>query len=135
MAWGCSPIPNFRFADEKDIGVTLYLLLVSAWFFFHLPIVVLAPVFFADPAGAVCGKYVSRNWPEYNKAWFEKKTVVGSFAVFTFTFLTIQYVCTVPERAGVAVLAMLAEAFGGAYDNLALAAVVLAGWQTCAWLH
>ena len=34
----------------KDVGVTLYLLLVALWFALQLPIEILAPVFFADPA-------------------------------------------------------------------------------------
>ena len=56
MTWGLSPIPAFRFSRPNDIGVTAYLSLVSVWFYLGLPPPVLAPVFFADPAGAIVGK-------------------------------------------------------------------------------
>ena len=55
--------------------------------------------------------------------------VCGSAAVFALTYLTTFYPCGVAHRAGVASLASLAEAVGGDYDNLALAAVVVLGWR------
>ena len=54
----------------------------------------LAPVFFADPAGAVVGKYCSHTCPEYNKKWHDKKTIAGSAAVLGFTYATIAFPCT-----------------------------------------
>ena len=53
MTWNLSPLPPFRFARPKDVGITVYLTLVSAWFYYQLPPSILAPLFFADPAGAV----------------------------------------------------------------------------------
>lgn len=128
MTWGLSPLPPFRFAQMRDVGVTIYLSVVAAWFFFELPTPVLAPVFFADPAGAVVGKFCSRRAPAWNPQWYREKTVAGSLAVAAFTFATLGYPCTLPVRCAVATLAMLAEAVGDKYDNLALATVVLAGW-------
>jgi len=68
MTWNLSPLPAFRFSRPKDIGVTVYLCLVSVWFLQQLPAPILAPVFFADPAGAVigvqtcqCAMYVLHN--------------------------------------------------------------------------
>ena len=132
MTWDLSPLPPFRFSRPRDVGVTLYLLLVASWFAMQLPIQVLAPVFFADPAGAVVGKYFSRNHPKLNPAWYQKKSVLGSLAVFLFTFATISYPVTLGARLCLAGLALLAEALGGDYDNLALAAVVLGGWVLAA---
>lgn len=53
MTWNVSPLPPFRFARAHDVGITVYLTLVSFWFFLQLPPTILAPMFFADPAGAV----------------------------------------------------------------------------------
>ena len=47
MTWGVSPLPSFRFSSPRDVGVTVYLCLVSAWFFLQLPAPILAPLFFA----------------------------------------------------------------------------------------
>ena len=52
----------------------------------HLPPTILAPLFFADPAGAVVGKACTRNLgPAYNPPWYGQKTVAGTFAVFAVT--------------------------------------------------
>jgi hypothetical protein len=53
MTWNLSPLPPFRFARPRDVGITVYLILVSCWFYASLPPTILAPLFFADPAGAV----------------------------------------------------------------------------------
>ena len=37
MTWNLSPLPPFRFSRERDVGITLYLLLVSTWFALQLP--------------------------------------------------------------------------------------------------
>merc|ERR1719188_2317146 len=81
-------IPRFRFAREYDVGMTVYLVLVSVWFFAALPVAALSPMFFADPAGAVVGKYLTRNGFT-NPAWYQKKTVGGSLAVFIFLVITL----------------------------------------------
>ena len=128
MTWGLSPI-SFHFAREKDVGITIYLLLVSVWFWLQLPPLVLAPLFFADPAGAVVGKLLSRHLgPRLNPPWLASKTVGGSCAVFALTWVSITYECTVWERCGLAAAATVAEAVGGEYDNLAIGVVVLSGW-------
>jgi len=128
MTWGLSPIPPFRFARLSDVGVTAYLTLVSAWFALQLPPTILAPVFFADPAGAVVGKACSQRFGRFNLAWYQHKTVCGSLAVFAFTLFSVTYSCTTLQRVAIAAAAALAEAVGGEYDNLALATVVLIGW-------
>ena len=37
MTWNMSPLPPFRFARPRDVGITVYLLLVSGWFAVQLP--------------------------------------------------------------------------------------------------
>ena len=130
MTWGLSPIPAFRFSRPNDVGVTAYLSLVSVWFYLGLPPPVLAPVFFADPAGAIVGKSAANLLgPSWNPRWYQNKTVAGSVAVLALTYLTISFPCTLWQRALIALASALAEAVGGEYDNLALAGVVLLGWM------
>ena len=127
MNWEVFPLlPNFWFGVPRDKGITLYLVLVSVWVFLGRPLRVLAPVFLADPAGAVVGKYITGAFPRWNRKWIGQKTLAGSFAVFTVTYLTT---LDNPEnpmpRLLVAWLACLGEAVGGAYDNLVIALVVI----------
>ena len=127
MTWNLSPLPPFRFSREKDVGITVYLLLVSGWFYLEMPILILAPLFFADPAGAVIGKACTRAG--INREWYGRKTVAGTAAVFLFTWATITYPCSGFEARAIASVAAIAEAVGGEYDNLAIGAVVLIGWR------
>ena len=46
-------------------------------------------MFFADPSGAVVGKFCSRRAPAWNPQWYREKTVAGSLAVAAFTFATL----------------------------------------------
>jgi hypothetical protein len=130
MTWRLLPawIPQFRFGDQYDMGITAYLLIVGLWFYLQLPVRVLAPLFFADPAGAVIGKFCSRRYPQYNPAWYQNKTVAGTLAVFVFAFLSL-VVPTYRSRALVAACCALGEAIGGkTYDNVVIAAVVITSW-------
>ena len=69
--------------------------------------------------------------PAYNPAWFQKKTVCGTLAVFVFTYATITFEASDWARRAIAASAAVVEAIGGDYDNLAIAVVVLVGWQAC----
>ena len=129
LTWDLLPLPPFRFASPRDVGVTVYLGLVSGWFYLRLPPSTLAPLYFADPAGAVVGKWCSRNLPRNPRA-YGQKTLCGSLAVLLVTFATVTYPCSLAARGTIAVCAAAAEAVGGAYDNLAIAAVVLVGWRS-----
>lgn len=127
MNWELIPklLPNFWFGVARDKGITLYLILVAVWVYCRLPLRILAPVFLADPAGAVVGKLMSSVFPKDNKRWIGSKTVAGSVAVFAATFISL-YAPTEPvPRLVVSALAMLGEAIGGAYDNLVIAMVVV----------
>jgi len=128
MTWRLVPkwVPPFRFGDVYDAGITIYLCIVAGWFYMQLPVRALAPLFFADPAGAVVGKFCTRRG--INKVWWENKTVAGTIAVFVFAFLSLDVPQLVP-RVLLAIVCALAEAFGGkTFDNLVIAVPALAGW-------
>jgi len=130
--WDMIPkLPAFRFARPNDVGMTAYMCVVMLWFYAGLPISVVRPMFFADPAGAVVGKYLSglKDKGFQNPIWWRtkstQKSVGGSAAVFVFTVLTLTAPATLWQRIIVGILAMLAEAIGGAFDNLLLAMCVI----------
>lgn len=130
MTWNLTKavgIKPFRFGAEKDVGITIYLCLVTWWFYAQLPLAALSPMFFADPAGAVVGKFLTRNgFP--NRTWYLNKTVGGSAAVLLVTAATLLvFYPPMPAvlLAGLSVGAVVAEALGGQYDNLFLAGVVI----------
>ena len=102
----------------------------QVWFWFNqqLDLRIVAPMFFADPAGAIVGKYCSRKFPKLNPRWIGEKTVLGSAAVMIVTFFTILYPVKLYQRAMLSVAAMLAEAIGGEFDNLVLVLVVFGGY-------
>ena len=142
MTW-LSNFPNWRFGVKYDRGITVYVTLVGAWFHLRAPIQVLLPMFLADPAGAVVGeckiflhfiflfsgKYVSGTFGAgVNPAWYGRKTVFGSLAVFIVTMLTLHSPPALDQRLVVSSLATLAEAVSEKYDNLLLAAVVVMAW-------
>lgn len=116
----------FRFGDMYDAGITIYLTIVGMWFFSQQPPLALAPLFFADPAGAVFGKFFTKLG--LNAPWYQNKTVVGTVAVMLFAFLSLR----VPDsmcRFGIAVTCALCEAFGGkTYDNAFVAVPTLVSW-------
>ncbi|EER17903.1 conserved hypothetical protein [Perkinsus marinus ATCC 50983] len=90
MTWSLVPgIPNWRFGALEDPGITIYLLVVGYWYFMEFPIAVLAPIFFADPAGAIVGKWASSQIPNLNPRWIGTKTVLGSAAVLVVAFITL----------------------------------------------
>lgn len=77
-----------QFGVLYDLGITFYLLIVIEWAVCRMPMSALAPVFFADPVGAIVGKYVHPRiplWPGYHK------TVFGSLAVFSTTFASFYF--------------------------------------------
>lgn len=127
LTWRLLPaIPILRFGDAYDAGITIYLLLVAWWFFARQPPRALAPLFFADPAGAVFGKMATACG--VNAVWFANKTVVGTLAVFAVAFFSLGVPAPI-ARAAVAAACAAAEAFGGrTFDNAVIAVPALASW-------
>lgn len=130
MTWELVPqLKPLRFGTQRDVGITIYLLLVGFWFYMRFPALVLAPVFFADPGGAVVGKNVDKHYPQWNAKWYGNKTICGSAAVLLLTYASLGYTASPAARLVIAVAAMVGEAVGGSYDNLLVAAVVVIGWH------
>jgi len=126
MVWDLTPLGfKFRYARYRDVGMSLYLVMVVVFFYTETPLEIINPVFFADPAGAVVGKYLSQSGYK-NPAWWGEKTVGGSAAVFITTLVTLTEGTGV-EKLGLSALVTLAEGFGKDYDNLFIAAVVILG--------
>lgn len=128
MTWRLAPawVPQFRFGDVYDAGITIYLLIVAAWFYLQQPVRVLAPLFFADPAGAVIGKFCSKRG--CNVVWWQNKTVMGTLAVFFFAVISLDLPGLAPKVL-VALLCAFAEAFGGkTFDNAVIAVPVIGSW-------
>jgi hypothetical protein len=130
MTWQLLPfLPAFRFSRNNDVGITIYLSLVSIWFLLGLPPSLLAPLFFADPAAAIVGKTLTWSPLAFlNPSWYGSKTVVGTLTVFAVTYYTISYDCSEHVRLAIAALAAVGEAIGGDYDNAVIGAVVIGGW-------
>eukprot|EP00434_Breviolum_minutum_P023384 symbB.v1.2.020629.t1/scaffold1744.1/size103388/4 len=127
MTWRLVPkwVPSFRFGDVYDVGISVYLLIVFAWFYLQQPVAALAPLFFADPAGAVVGKFCSKRG--FNRAWFQNKTIMGTLAVLVVAYLSLD--APGYGRFVLAFLCAMAEAFGGkTFDNAIIAIPVLIGW-------
>lgn len=130
MTWKVWPsfLPTFRFGEDYDVGITAYLTIVASWFYSQRPVRTLAPLFFADPAGAVVGKFMTKRG--LNRNWYENKSVMGTLAVFAFALLSLD-VSDIRRRVLLAFLCAMAEALGGkTWDNVAIAAVVIGGGWT-----
>jgi len=130
MTWELFGIPRFRFSKPRDFGVSVYLCIVTCWFYFQLPISTLAPTFFADPMGAIVGKAATRILRKKNPRWIGQKTVLGSAAVGLTIYMSLLVGpgaerLTVAGRIVISIMGTIAEGVGGDYDNLVLAAVVI----------
>ena len=128
MTWKLLPswVPPFRFGEDYDAGITIYLLIVGSWFLLEQPTMALAPLFFADPAGAVVGKWFSRRG--LNREWYQNKTIAGTAAVFAFAFISLDVPDLLP-RLAIAGVCAAGEALGGrTYDNAVIAVPALLSW-------
>ena len=127
MTWRILPewVPRFRFGEDFDAGITIYLCIVFVWFHAQQPPAALAPLFFADPAGAVVGKFFT--WYEMNREWWGNKTVAGTASVFIFAYVSLDVPGQLP-RCAVAVACAGAEAIGGTFDNALIAVPALGSW-------
>ena len=79
---------KFRYASTRDIGISVYLLLVVVFFYNLIPLEIIKPVFFADPLGALVGRQLTESGV-WNPAWIGKKTIGGSLAVLAATLATL----------------------------------------------
>uniref|UniRef100_A0A0G4IF74 Dolichol kinase n=1 Tax=Chromera velia CCMP2878 TaxID=1169474 RepID=A0A0G4IF74_9ALVE len=113
------PQRPWRFARPGDLGITFYGSIVAVWALFALPMKVLAPLFFADPLGAIVGKSIE------SPRWYLNKTVAGSAAVFVAALVTTYFLPSIGLRIALSVTVVIAEALGGSCDNMAVACPLL----------
>lgn len=127
MIWELLPI-RFRFTKPRDIGASIYLIVVVIFFYLQVPLHIIQPVFFADPMGAIVGKGLTslRGFP--NPAWIGKKTVGGTIAVFVVSYLTLTY-GTLQHKILISLLIAFVEGITLEYDNLMITAVVIVGYN------
>lgn len=119
---------RFRYAKTSDVGISIYLVIVSVFFHQQLPLEMIKPVFFSDPLGALVGRFLTDLAWFPNPTWAgEKKTVCGSCAVFLSTVATLSYGAWW-QKLALSCLVTLAEATTREFDNLCIAAVVIGGY-------
>jgi hypothetical protein len=107
-----------------DPGVCTYLLTCSLCVALGVRFVDMAPLFFADPMGAIVG----RNWK--TPRLVGAKTCGGTLAVWLTAFVTWNAVSLWSCAVGASAIAVV-ELFGGEYDNPAIAVLLLVralGW-------
>jgi len=127
MVWEVGVPYQFRYSEARDIGISIYLVIVVIFFYTQLPLQIIQPVFYADPIGAIIGKGLTKL-KFYNPSWIGKKTVGGTAAVFIATFLTLTY-GTLEQKILIASLAAIVEGISLEYDNLMITAVVVLGYK------
>ena len=81
MVWEVIPF-QFRYSRSKDIGISMYLVIVVMFFYTQMPLHIIQPVFYADPMGAIVGKALTKLIPSFNPQWIGKKTVGQSSNLF-----------------------------------------------------
>lgn len=127
MVWEVIPF-QFRYSRSKDIGISMYLVIVVMFFYTQMPLHIIQPVFYADPMGAIVGKALTKLIPSFNPQWIGKKTVGGTLAVFITSIITLTY-GTLYQKILIGTVSALVEAISLDYDNIMIAAVVIAGYK------
>ena len=127
MVWEVIPF-QFRYSRSKDIGISMYLVIVVIFFYTQMPLHIIQPVFYADPMGAIVGKALTKLIPSFNPQWIGKKTVGGTLAVFITSIITLTY-GTLYQKILIGAVSALVEAISLDYDNIMIAAVVIAGYK------
>ena len=127
MVWEVIPF-QFRYSRSKDIGISMYLVIVVMFFYTQMPLHIIQPVFYADPMGAIVGKALTKLIPSFNPQWIGKKTVGGTLAVFITSIITLTY-GTLFQKILIGTVSALVEAISLDYDNIMIAAVVIAGYK------
>ena len=117
---------RFRYSTPKDVGISVYLVIVMIFFMRRIPLEIIKPVLFSDPLGAVIGKELTKNGV-YNPRWIGEKTFGGSLAVFISTLFTLIYGGWM-EKIIISFLVTVVEGLSKQYDNLFITFVVLLGY-------
>jgi len=126
MVWQLGVNFNFRFSSTRDVGVSVYLCIVTCFFYTQTPLEIINPVFLSDPLGAIVGKSLNQL-NMYNPRWFKEKTVGGSIAVFCATLLTLSY-GSWHYRLLLSLIVTIVEGITLQFDNLFITITVVVGY-------
>jgi len=74
MVWQLGTTYNFRFSRTRDVGISVYLVIVTVFFYTKTPLEIINPVFLADPLGALVGKNLTQLGV-WNPKWVGDKTI------------------------------------------------------------
>jgi hypothetical protein len=107
------------YARHRDVGILGYTFSCCICVALGLSLSDIAPLFYADPAGAIVGRSMSKSGVSNPKLFGTSKTLAGSVAValvaFCSTFLGQQQYFTARLMQSFYVAAI--ELFGGEFDN------------------
>ena len=95
----------------KDLGIFSYSVSCFLCLALSVPYSEMAPLFYADPAGAIIGRTIQSP-----QIW-NNKTIAGSTAVFGTTFITLPSSYEVHEKLVLSTIITIIELFGGEIDN------------------
>lgn len=126
MVWEMLPF-QFRYSERRDVGISIYLVIVFMFFYLQLPLHIVRPIFFADPLGAIVGKSLT-NSNIFNPPWIGKKTVGGSSAVFIACYFSLTFGNDI-QKLALSLLVTLAEGLSAKFDNLLITLVVILGYS------
>ena len=126
MVWEIGINFRFQYAKPRDVGISVYLIIVVIFFYNQIPLEIIKPVFFADPLGALVGRYLTEQGYT-NPRWVGEKTVGGTCAVFLSTLATLGF-GSWGEKFGLSVVVAIAEGLSKDFDNLFIAAIVICGY-------
>ena len=128
MVWEVGLPFQFRYSRSRDVGMTLYLVIVVIFFYTQMPLHIIQPIFYADPMGAIVGKGLTKLNPNFNPKWIGNKTVGGTMAVFITSIITLTY-GTMLQKILIGFLSALVEGISLDYDNIMIATVVFVGYK------
>ena len=108
----------YSFSARGDVGITSYLALCACIAYLQIDFWRMAPMFYADPAGALVGRTVSS--PEL----YGGKTLAGTAAVFAVAALTL-WGHALAERIALGAAIACIELFAGKWDNPCIGGLLL----------
>ena len=114
-----------HFASLRDVGILNYMFFCALCVTIKLPMVYIAPLFYADPMGAIVGRNVE------SRKLVGSKSLAGTVAVFvtaSLTFVETPAWACVLSGAAVAAIELLA----GKQDNVAIEATSSSTTLSCA---
>jgi dolichol kinase len=107
---GLTTMQTFHFADLKDKGIISYLAICALVAYLQIPFVNIAPMFYADPFGAIVGRMTT------SAKLVGSKSVNGTLAVGVVAFATLFYT-PLTQRIFHSFMIAMIELFSRKWDN------------------